>query len=181
MEIDTTRPIDADGPVTVRILLGFFSYPSDREKFAAQPDLGSRGRATLRKLTGERERLAYPTRTAVKGDGKSIEVYEIPSDRLIDELGSLHALILKPGRQRESAFDILPDPDTVLFDAHEGRWFRLGDAMVIREDGSNFAVSPYYLHSGGTAIAWACPEQVEPVTDEDDEEEDDEDYEDDED
>ena len=61
----------------------------------------------------------------------------------------------------------------MLFDIHEGRWFRLGDAMVIREDDSNFAVSPYYLHSGGTDLDWVCPEQVEPVTDE--EEDDDKD------
>ena len=177
MEIDTTRPIDADGPVTVRILLGFFSYPGDREKCASQPDLGRRERTLLRALEGERERLEYPTRPAVKGDGKTIEVYEIPSDWLIDELRSLDKLIQRPGRERESAFEILPDPDTVLFDIHEGRWFRLGDAMVIREDDSNFAVSPYYLHSGGTDLDWVCPEQVEPVTDEeeDDEEEDDED------
>ena len=177
MNIDTTRPIDADGPVTVRVLLGVFSYPGDREKCASQPDLGRRERTLLRALEGERERLDYPTRTAVKGDGKTIEVYEIPSDRLIDELRSLDKLIQRPGRERGSAFEILPDPDTVLFDIHEGRWFRLGDAMVIREDDSNFAVSPYYLHSGGTDLDWVCPEQVEPVTDEeeDDEEEDDED------
>ena len=177
MNIDTTRPIDADGPVTVRVLLGVFSYPGDREKCVSRPDLGSRERTLLRALEGERERLDYPTRTAVKGDGKTIEIYEIPSDRLIDELRSLDKLIQRPGRERESAFEILPDPDTVLFDIHEGRWFRLGDAMVIREDDSNFAVSPYYLHSGGTDLDWVCPEQVEPVTDEDedDEEEDDED------
>ena len=175
MEIDTTRPIDADGPVTVRILLGFFSYPGDRERCASQPDLGRRERTLLRKLEGERERLDYPTRTAVKGDGKTIEVYEIPSDWLIDELRSLDKLIQRPGRERESAFEILPDPDTGRFDIHEGRWFRPGDAPALRAADSNFAVSPYYLHSGGTDLDWVCPEQVEPVTDEDDGEEDDED------
>ena len=165
MEIDTTRPIDADGPVTVRILLGVFSYPSTREKCVSRPDLGGRERTLLRSLEGERDRLEYPTRTAVKGDGKTIEIYEIPSDRRIDELRSLNKLIQRPGREREAAFEILPDPDTVLFDIHEGRWFRLGDAMVIREDDSNFAVSPYYLHSGGTILDWIPLDRLEPDTD----------------
>lgn len=31
---------------------------------------------------------------------------------------------------------------------------KVRDFLVVREDESNFTVSPYYLHSGGTILDW---------------------------
>ena len=128
-------------------------------------DPGNAERSMLKRITGALPRLDYPSREAVKDGGKTIEVYDIPKE---DREAVLQELYL---------FEPCPRLDDTLFDLHEGRAFQVRDFLVVREDDSNFAVSPYYLHSGGTDLDWVCPEQVEPVTDEeeDDEEEDDED------
>ena len=42
------------------------------------------------------------------------------------------------------------------------------DFLVVREDESNFAVSPYYLHSGGTILDWIPLDRMESDTDDED-------------
>lgn len=82
------------------------------------------------------------THKATKSDGKEIEVYDVPEDRKAELLDELYP------------FAPSPIMDDTLFDLHEGRSFKVSDFLVVREDNSNFAVSPYYLHSGGTIIDW---------------------------
>lgn len=82
------------------------------------------------------------THKATKSDGKEIEVYDVPEEKKGIILDKLYP------------FDLAPCLEDVRYDIHEHRKFKVMDFMVIREDDSNFAVSPYYLHSGGTIIDW---------------------------
>lgn len=162
MNLDTDRPIDTDGPRSLATPFGRQDYPRTRDGCRASPDMGGLERRFLDTLVGERPLLEYPTHAADKDDGKTVEVCEIPPDRLLEEMRALCPQ-LRLGQLK-------PEPDTLLFDLHEGRGFRLGEAMVVREDGRDYAVSPYYLHSGGTCLDWLPAEQVDwwPDTDEDD-------------
>jgi hypothetical protein len=51
-------------------------------------------------------------------------------------------------------FDDLPDIESKLYDLHAGLLFIVKDFKVVRENGKNYLVSPYYYHSGGTVIDW---------------------------
>jgi hypothetical protein len=42
-----------------------------------------------------------------------------------------------------------------VMDIHEGKKFKVKRFRVIREDGGNFIVSPFYPISGGTLLDWA--------------------------
>ena len=116
-------------------------------------DPGNAERNMLKRITGPLPKLDYPSREAVKDGGKTIEVYNIPEE---DREAVLQELYL---------FEPCPRLDDTLFDLHEGRAFRVRDFLVVREDDSNFAVSPYYLHSGGTILDWIPLDRLEPDTD----------------
>lgn len=126
---------------------------------AAGQDPGSYERHLLTSVMGLLPRLPYPAREVVKAGGKTVEVYEIPEDAREAVLAELYP------------FSPAPCLDDTLFDLHEGRNFQVRDFLVVREDESNFAVSPYYLHSGGTILDWIPLDRMEPDTDDDDEEE----------
>jgi len=51
-------------------------------------------------------------------------------------------------------FEGIPDLKSKLYDLHEGLLFVVKDFKVVREDGKNYLVSPYYYRSGGTVIDW---------------------------
>jgi len=86
-------------------------------------------------------RLPYPTRP-LKVLGGTIEEYIIPEDKKQEVLNQLYL------------FDPVPALDEQRFDLHEGKLFTVRDFRVVREDGKNFLVSPYYPSSGGSVIDW---------------------------
>ncbi len=116
-------------------------------------DPGSAERSILKRVTGPLSRLDYPSHEVVKDGGKTIELYDIPEE---DREAVLQELYV---------FYPCPRLDDTLFDLHEGRPFQVRDFLVVREDDSNFAVSPYYLHSGGTILDWIPLDRLEPDTD----------------
>ena len=124
---------------------------------AAGQDPGSYERHLLTSVMGLLPRLPYPTQEVVKDGGKRVEVYEIPEDARASVLAELYP------------FSPSPSLDDTLFDLHEGRNFQVRDFLVVREDESNFAVSPYYLHSGGTILDWIPLDRLESDTDDEDE------------
>ena len=123
---------------------------------AAGQDPGSYERHLLTSVMGLLPRLPYPTQEVVKDGGKRVEVYEIPEDARASVLAELYP------------FSPSPSLDDTLFDLHEGRNFQVRDFLVVREDESNFAVSPYYLHSGGTILDWIPLDRLESDTDDED-------------
>ena len=127
---------------------------------AAGQDPGSYERHLLTSVMGLLPRLPYPTQEVVKDGGKRVEVYEIPEDARASVLAELYP------------FSPSPSLDDTLFDLHEGRNFQVRDFLVVREDESNFAVSPYYLHSGGTILDWIPLDRLESDTDDEDGDED---------
>lgn len=108
--------------------------------------LGGYERRLLSEIYGLLPRIdGLSTHTEVKADGKEIEVYDVPEEKkgiILDEL---------------YPFSPAPCLEDVRYDLHEHRNFKVRDFMVIREDDSNFAVSPYYLKSGGTVLDWVEP------------------------
>ena len=59
-------------------------------------------------------------------------------------------------RYLDKVYPFMPCPkigDT-LYDLHEGRSFSVRDYKVIRENGRNLLVSPYYARSGGMVVDW---------------------------
>jgi hypothetical protein len=55
---------------------------------------------------------------------------------------------------RLSPFVEKPELTEELFDLHEEKKFLVADFKVVRENGLNLLVSPYYYSSGGTIIDW---------------------------
>ena len=104
--------------------------------------LGKYERDMITRIMGLLPKLEFATHRRRKTDGVMVDVYDIPDDRKAELLDELYP------------FAPSPSMDDTLFDLHEGRSFKVSDFMVVREDNSNFAVSPYYLHSGGTILDW---------------------------
>ena len=104
--------------------------------------LGKYERDLITKTMGLLPKLEFETHRRRKSDGVMVEVYDIPDSKKADILAELYP------------FGQSPSMDDTLFDLHEGRSFKVSDFIVVREDNSNFAVSPYYLHSGGTILDW---------------------------
>lgn len=88
------------------------------------------------------ERLPFPTRPlGVRGG--TVEEYIIPEDQK-DEILARMWLFAEPP----------PSLDEELYDLHADQLFRVRDFKVVRENGSNLLVSPYYASSGGSVIDW---------------------------
>lgn len=104
--------------------------------------MGKYERDMITQIMGLLPKLEFTTHRRRKSDGVMVDVYDIPDDRKAELLGDLYP------------FAPSPSMDDTLFDLHEGRSFKVRDFLVVREDESNFAVSPYYLHSGGTILDW---------------------------
>ncbi|HEX3044471.1 MAG TPA: hypothetical protein VHY08_06935 [Bacillota bacterium] len=109
-----------------------------------------------RHIEEEEPRLPFPTKPLVIIDVE-LEEYIIPEDKKAEVLNELYL------------FDPVPALDAVLYDLHSDKNFVVRDFRVIREDGQNWLVSPYYEEGGGTVIDWVSPEDMC----EDDEEEED--------
>ena len=118
--------------------------------------LGKYERDTITQIMGLLPKLEFETHRRRKSDGVMVEVYDIPDSKKADILAELYP------------FGQSPSMDDTLFDLHEGRSFKVSDFIVVREDNSNFAVSPYYLHSGGTILDWIPMDRMESDTDDED-------------
>ena len=55
-------------------------------------------------------------------------------------------------------FQPCPALDDERFDLHEQKLFKFRDAQVIRHNGRNLIVSPFYSHSGGMVVDFMPPE-----------------------
>jgi len=100
-------------------------------------------------VTKPSEPLAYPVRKTPMPDGTYEVEYVIPQEdkqRVLDELNRFERK-LKAG---DEAYCI-----------HEEKTFRLDQCRVIRWNGRNFLVSPWYDKSGGTILDWQDPEDAE--------------------
>lgn len=88
-------------------------------------------------------RLPYRTEELDVAVGKRPLVYRDIPDK--DKKALFAALFM---------FADCPKMDDMVLDIHEGKLFRFGDAMIIREpwNGYNYLVSPYYAVSGGMAV-----------------------------
>ena len=104
--------------------------------------LGREERQMMLTVTGPQEPLDYPTHLLALSDGTFTKEYEIPEE---DREKVFRKLYL---------FDSPPTMDTDMMDIHEGKKFKVRDFRVIREDGGNFIVSPFYPVSGGTLLDW---------------------------
>ena len=118
--------------------------------------LGKYERDMITQIMGLLPKMKFATHRRRKSDGVMVDVYDIPNDRKAEILEELYT------------FAPSPSMDDTLFDLHECRSFKVSDFMVVREDNSNFAVSPYYLHSGGTILGWIPMDRMEPNTDDED-------------
>ena len=89
--------------------------------------------------------LPYPKETYII-DGDVVHEYVIPESDKAKVLDELYP------------FEGVPTLDEKKFDLHEGRVFTVHEFKVVRHSDSNWLVSPYYFHSGGTVIDWMPPE-----------------------
>jgi hypothetical protein len=55
-------------------------------------------------------------------------------------------------------FTPIPDLNATMLDIHEEKEFTVRDFKVVRENGMNMLVSPYYYRSGGSVIDWEMAE-----------------------
>ena len=97
-------------------------------------------------IVKESEPLPYPLKPLKMAYGPDEQVYDIPEDA---RPGILHDLY---------PFCPAPRPDSEIFDLHEQRLFKFRDAQVIRHNGRNLIVSPFYQKSGGMAVDFLPPE-----------------------
>ncbi len=118
--------------------------------------LGKFERDMITQIMGLLPKMEFKTHRRRKSDGVMVDVYDIPDSKKEEILDDLYP------------FAPSPSMDDTLFDLHEGRSFKVSDFIVVREDNSNFAVSPYYLHSGGTILDWIPMDRMEQDTDDDD-------------
>lgn len=102
----------------------------------------------IREYAGESQPLSYPLKQLERQSGGPTQVYDIPERDKPSVLERLY--FLEP----------VPKPGDVLIDLHEEKEFVFKDALVVREDGMNFIVSPYYLKSGGTLLDFAESDDV---------------------
>lgn len=114
--------------------------------------MSPREKECLRAIVEPSELLPYETRELKMPAGyEDATEYVIPPDdrkRLLDELYPFH----NP-----------PQLNEVVFDIHSERTFTAGDFKIIREDGRNYLVSPYYAESGGMVIDWMDESSAEDI------------------
>ena len=120
-------------------------HPDEKKKGGKKGSisrLGHEERQMMLTVTGPQDPLDYPTHLLALSDGTFTKEYEIPEE---DREKVFRKLYL---------FDSPPPMDTDMMDIHEGKKFKVKEFRVIREDGGNFIVSPFYPASGGTLLDW---------------------------
>ena len=88
------------------------------------------------------EKLPFEVRKVKAPCGGEVECYVIPDEQKEDVLEQLYP------------FMGVPSLDARLFDLHQQAMFTVRDYLVIRRDGKNYLVSPYFSESGGTVLDW---------------------------
>lgn len=121
-----------NGVVKARARDGFVPGEEERQMMAAvMPKAG---------------RLEYETeKKSIDGTGYHFEQYIVPTEKkeaIIRELWLF------------SDADKL-DMDGMYLDLHTGKTFKLREAIITRENGRNFVMSPYYSEGGGTLLDFA--------------------------
>lgn len=89
-------------------------------------------------------RLPFPTKP-ITIKCVEMEEYIIPEDKKTEVLKQLYV------------FEPIPSLDEIRYDLHSGKTFAIRNFRVIRNDGWNMLVSPYYEQGGGTVIDWISP------------------------
>ena len=90
--------------------------------------------------------LPYPLKPLKMAFGPDEQVYDIPEEdkaKVFEELWP---------------FAPCPALDDLRFDLHEQKVFKFREAQVIRHNGRNLVVSPFYSRSGGMAVDFLPPE-----------------------
>jgi len=137
-------------PVTIQVQTTVFkssaSAEQDEAPRPAPAVMSLPEKSMLCMMVKESEPLPYPLKPLKMAYGADEEVYDIPEDA---RPGILHDLY---------PFCPAPRPDSEIFDLHEQRLFKFRDAQVIRHNGRNLIVSPFYQKSGGMAVDFLPPE-----------------------
>ena len=90
--------------------------------------------------------LLYLQKLELLSNGGCARMYEIPQHEKEELLKRLYPFGWTPTLFHGTAYDL-----------HEKKLFQIRDYKVLREDGYNFLVSPYYADSGGTVLDWVSP------------------------
>ena len=100
-------------------------------------------------IVKESEPLPYPLKPLKMAYGADEEVYDIPDEdkaTVFPEVWPFHGC---------------PALDDLRLDLHDQRLFKFREAQVIRYNGRNLIVSPYYARSGGMAVDFLPAECAE--------------------
>ena len=120
-----------------------------RKPSATDGEISAPEKDILCSIVRESDELPYPLRPLEMAFGPAEQAYDIPEESKAEVLKSVWP------------FEECPGMDDELFDLHESRYFRFGEAQVIRCRGRNLMVSPYYAHSGGMAVDFLTREALE--------------------
>ena len=95
------------------------------------------------------EFLPFELKKVSSPDGKEVECYVIPDEQKGKVLKELYP------------FAGVPSLDARLYDLHQQETFTVRDYLVIRKDGKNYLVSPYFPETGGTVLDWMDDKEQE--------------------
>jgi hypothetical protein len=96
----------------------------------------------IKRIVNPSAELPYPLINVETEEYGIEQWYDIPLDDKQEVFDELYPFIEKPSL------------DDVMIDIHENRTFKVEDFKVIRFDGFNMLVSPYYFSRGGTVLDW---------------------------
>jgi hypothetical protein len=117
------------------------------DEYNSAADFSRPEKTILKAITEPSDRLQFPSETVELSIGFDAEMYVIPEEHKQEVLEQVYP------------FKGIPALGDVMYDLHEEKDFKVKDFKVLREDGYNFLVSPYYANSGGTVIDW-MPEEA---------------------
>jgi len=131
-------------PVTIQVQTTVFKSSASAEKDEvprSAPEIMSLPeKSMLCMMVDAAPELPYPLKPLKMAYGPDELVYDIPEDAKPGILDDLYP------------FCPAPAPDSEVFDLHEQKVFKFREAQVIRYNGRNLIVSPYYAHSGGMTV-----------------------------
>ena len=111
-------------------------------EYKSAADFSKQEKTILKAIMEPSDRLKFPSELVELSIGFDVEMYVIPEEHKQEVLEQVYP------------FDGAPALSDVMYDLHEGKHFEVKDFRVLREDGYNFLVSPYYANSGGMVIDW---------------------------
>ena len=97
-------------------------------------------------IVKESEPLPYPLKPLKMAYGPDEQVYDIPEEDKATVFPEVYP------------FQPCPALDDLRLDLHEQKVFKFREAQVIRYNGRNLIVSPFYQKSGGMAVDFLPPE-----------------------